>query len=364
MMRFQDISESYFKNLKPLQEMAKEILNNSTLSVKPNKVVTINSPFSDDFIDEIYKNFGKEYGNLAVYVNDNIPINLLNMWNTKKGLYSHSARKNYSNMDEIRIFLWPILGSLYDDDVEMRTIHPNEIKSNNSIQTTLVHELRHVMQRQTYPDYYHKWAEKQTHSDTEYNYSRDPIEIDAAFIHHLHDETNTSNIHEFVKSVMERFLKYKRLSKKQLEHYKRQAAKYYYTNISKPLNPMTTPKQRLQMKKLKEVEMAKNKILSVNTNPLSDLRNIGHSSENRFFWPTERFDVLLRKFLNGEKFSELNEKYMVVYLSFINKLEKIPYQVIFNLRDIKINDVIEWASTYDFQGFDREFIISSLKELT
>jgi ribosomal protein S18 acetylase RimI-like enzyme len=130
-----------------------------------------------------------------------------------------------------------------------------EMSNGNTFRGILLHELRHVFQSIDYPDYMYS---DNRHALTlqQDGYSIDPIELDAAWFHHLQDyniEEYVDTPHGYVRDVMQSFSGYKKLSKKQFEHYKRKTAVYYVAKMKgESVDHLTlTPKERLAVKKQK-----------------------------------------------------------------------------------------------------------------
>lgn len=93
-----------------------------------------------------------------------------------------------------------------------------------SFKAVVVHELRHVFQSVLYANYYFS-----VRDDT---YTDDPVEVDAAFMHHLVDypPSEYSNVSAYVDAVMKSFAEYKKIKPdhKRYMHYYRKAASYYF----------------------------------------------------------------------------------------------------------------------------------------
>lgn len=130
-----------------------------------NNRIMIKPYFGEKLKDEIADKYGIVYYELMSYIARYVPIYFIEEDSTYLGSYQHSARKNNTSMDAIILNLPKIL----PDYTNFSRTSINDPK----VKQTLVHELRHVMQRQTFQDYYH--------SDTLQNipYKKSPIEIDA-----------------------------------------------------------------------------------------------------------------------------------------------------------------------------------------
>ena len=100
-----------------------------------------------------------------------------------------------------------------------------------TLKSTLVHELRHHFQRYSYSKYYGK-------NIGTGDYHKNPIEIDAAWFHHLEefDATEYSSAKSFANALMKSFTEYKRMDPtgKWAQHYYRKTIKYWLARMGKP----------------------------------------------------------------------------------------------------------------------------------
>lgn len=87
----------------------------------------------------------------------------------------------------------------------------------------LLHELRHLFQSFLYQNYFYADREGE-------NYRVAPVEIDAAWTHHLEEYPTADypSVSAFVDAVMASFATYKWLTPDQLRHYRRKTARYYF----------------------------------------------------------------------------------------------------------------------------------------
>lgn len=117
------------------------------------------------------------------------------------------------------------LGSEGKPAADPKTLTRMDNGSIRSVKSTLVHELRHFFQRELFPKYY----EKRPDAD----YATDPIEIDAAWFHHLEDfdPTAYTTAAEYAAAVIRAFADYKSLTSYYRRHYFRKAAKYWFERM-------------------------------------------------------------------------------------------------------------------------------------
>lgn len=347
------VVESNYKILTPLTAMAKEILSQVDKGLKPDEELVLKPKFSDNVRSEIDE-YGPIFEILCDYIERNIPIVFSNKDSgSLKGAYSHAANVKSSKMDDVFIYVGTILG-------EIKPYAVNDVKS-KKIETVLVHELRHVMQRRQFGDFYHKQVDKM--AANQYNYHSDPIEIDAAFLHHLHDEEAT-DIQSFVKGVMDRFTKYKKLTPKQVEHYRRKAATYFYTSISPKDKPQTTAKDRLASQKTERLENAMQQLRDMDVEKLGDLRNVGSNDSGRFKINPFQFRQVLLSAVRNEIENKLNVALGIGFLGFMKQMNpEIDTDTLLNNMNISLDELIQIAENSEFQGFDKELFINSMKSL-
>jgi hypothetical protein len=347
------VIESNYKILTPLTMMAKDILGNVQYRIDANEVTRMKIDISDSVREQL-KEYGDIFDMLCDYLHQYVPLIFANRASaTLKGAYSHSVSQEASQLDDIVLYLPAILKT------EPRSLSTSEVKS-KPVETTLVHELRHVMQRRQFGSFYHKMVGKQQTDD--YNYHTDPIEIDAAFLHHLHDEEAT-NVKDFVDGVMSRFSNYKKLTPRQYEHYKKKAAAYFYAKQS-PDTKSSTPKDRLAAKKKARLDNAIQTLLDTDIEPLGDLRNVGSSNSGRFQINPNQFRSVLLGAIRNEVSNKLNVALGIGFLGFMKKINpSIPVQPLINNMNVSLDELIDLLKDTDLQGFDKKLFINAIKSL-
>jgi len=347
------VIESNYKILTPLTMMAKDILGNVQYRIDADEVVRMKIRISDSVREQL-KEYGDIFDMLCEYLEQYVPLIFANRASgSLKGAYSHSASQEASNLDDIVLYLPAILKT------EPRSLPTTEVKS-KSVETTLVHELRHVMQRRQFGSFYHKMVG--TQQTDAYNYHTDPIEIDAAFLHHLHDEEAT-NVKDFVDGVMSRFSNYKKLTPRQYEHYKKKAASYFYAKQS-PDQKGSTPKERLAAKKKARFDNAIKALNDTDVETLGDLRNVGSNSSGRFQINPNQFKSVLLGAIRNEVTNKLNVALGIGFLGFMKKINpSIPVQPLLNNMNVSLDELIDLLKDTDLQGFDKKLFINSIKSL-
>jgi len=150
----------------------------------------------------------------------------------------------------------------------------------------LLHELRHVFQSFSYEPYYYGRGNRE-----DLLYKKSPVEIDAAWSHHLQDfdVTQYPDANSYTDAVMASFASYKSLTPPQYDHYRRKTLRYYVEmigRVGRQPDPLAQPAgQRLVANRT-----ATRQWLSAAINQLGgdiDLRNLpGYNPQaTRFFFP-------------------------------------------------------------------------------
>ena len=343
------VSESNYNNLKPLTMMAQSILKNVSYSVEKGNTSKVVPSFSDDFRKSLSE-YGDVYDSLCSYIEQYVPIYLANGSDGSfKGAYSHSATQENPYMDNIIIYVPTIL--------EPKDVYSSRDLQNIKIENTLVHELRHVMQRKQFGKFYHSVADRGD------NYRTDPIEVDAAFLHHLHDETAT-DLRGFVYGVMNRFSKYKDLTPKQYEHYKRKAAAYYYAQVSPNSSGKSTPQERLDKQRKEKWDAVISQVTNADIEPLHDLRKVGSKNSGKFLINANAFRSVLLSLMNGKEVTGLNLGLAVAFLGLMKKVNPdLPAIQIAKKLNLNLDQIAEDLQNADLGGFDNKLFVNAVKSL-
>lgn len=144
---------------------------------------------------------------------------------------------------EFRFYISVFLG-------EHRAVRSAELlayRGTSSLKTfraLLLHELRHMFQAYSYPTYFY--------SKREVPYRKAPVEIDAAWQHHLQDfdVEDYATAADYTRAVMQDFAAYKTLTPEQIVHYRRKTAAYWDQTRNAGRDPLTDSIQdRLQIRR-------------------------------------------------------------------------------------------------------------------
>lgn len=146
----------------------------------------------------------------------------------------------------------------------------------------VLHELRHLFQSFLYRNYYYGRGDDE-------NYSTAPVEIDAAWKHHLQDfaAEDYPTADAYAKAVMDSFTRYKALSPKVTEHYRRKTIAYWmqHRGLGDDDPLAHGAKERLQAIRAKTKSMILDALSRIKGD--LDLRQLdGYNPEaTRFFFP-------------------------------------------------------------------------------
>lgn len=343
------VSESNYDNLKPLTLMAQSILKNVSYSLEKGNTNKVVPSFNDDLL-KVLRKYGDVYDSLCSYIEQYVPIYLANgATGNFKGAYTHSPTQENPYIDDITIYVPTI--------IEPKDVYTSSDLRNPKIENTLVHELRHVMQRRQFGKYYHAVADRGD------NYRTDPIEIDAAFLHHLHDETAT-DLRGFVYGVMDRFSKYKDLTAKQYEHYKRKAAAYYYANVSPESSGKSTPQERLDKQRKEKWDAMISQVTNADIEPLHDLRNVGSKKSGKFLINGNAFRSVVLSLMNGKEVTGVNLGLAVAFLGLMKKINPdLPARQIAGKLNLNLDQIADDLQNADLGGFDNKLFVNAVKSL-
>jgi hypothetical protein len=351
------VTESMYKIVEPLTVIANEIVKQiPSNDIDINEEIILHVTFSETIRDKVAE-YGSIFYSLCEYIEKYIPIYLVNQRRGGTlGSYQHFAANN-PGMDNIFLYIPTILSG-------PRVYSQSELQS-IEIENVLVHEIRHVMQRQQFSKFYHKMAKQQsTKYQPGYSYQTDPIEIDAAFIQQLHRE-NSDNITDFVNGVMKRFSEYKKLTHKQITHYRKKAATYYHATIQQDIPQALSPKMRLAQARQAKLDSAINQIITTDISALNDLRNVNSKQTGTTFLinPNQYRSVLLGAIKN-EIESKLNIALGISFLGFMKKINpEIDAKTVLNNMNTKLTELLSVIKDADLKGMDKKLFIDSIKSL-
>jgi hypothetical protein len=352
------VTESMYKIVEPLTVIANEIVKQiPSNDIGINEEIILHVTFSETIRDKVAE-YGSIFYSLCEYIEKYIPIYLVNQRRGGTlGAYQHSAANNNPGMDNIFLYIPTILSG-------PRVYSQSELQS-IEIENILVHEIRHVMQRQQFSKFYHKMAKQQsTKYQSGYSYQTDPIEIDAAFIQQLHRE-NSDNITDFVNGVMKRFSEYKKLTPKQFAHYRKKAATYYHATIQQADRLAVSPKMRIAQARKAKLDSAINQIITTDISTLNDLRNVNSKQTGTTFLinPNQYRSVLLGAIRN-EIESKLNIALGISFLGFMKKINpEIDVKTLLRNMNIKLSELLSVIEDADLKGMDKKLFIDSIKSL-
>lgn len=223
-----------------------------------------------------------------------------------------------------------------------------------TFKSVVLHELRHLFQQVEYPNY--------SNSERNISYTKDPIEVDAAWHHHLQDRPpyNYSNAQSYVKDVMAGFTKYKDLSDKQIRHYAAKTAAYWHDYSTVPSLPRgATPLERFKEKQEKVAKLISSSLQSKNRP--DDLREYipNYNPDSRsFFVPDKWYEVMASLIM--ARVAIIKENAVIAYLviGLTVPKDEIPSakKYLSSVSKIDINDAMAGCDKLSEKGFDGEAI--------
>jgi hypothetical protein len=153
-------------------------------------------------------------------------------------------------------------------------------KGNKAIKTfrgIILHEIRHMFQSVMYKNYFYGGRDD--------DYKKSPIEIDAAWVHHLEDYNidDFTTAESYANVVMSSFAGYKNLTPKEQEHFRRKTIRYYQDHTTGNKSAAgSNAKERLLLARSAAIKLAVNALAKVRND--YDLRNVpGYNKESKFF---------------------------------------------------------------------------------
>ncbi|ASV44123.1 hypothetical protein PBI_SCTP2_108 [Salicola phage SCTP-2] len=263
----------------------------------------------------------------------------------------------------INVFIPVLLGEAENISKDRLISFYNQNRSIKTFRSVLIHEMRHAIQNDEYKDYFNQSADENP-------YENDPVEIDAAWMHHLNDfdVNNYDNAQNYVNAVMKSFSNYKYLSKKQKEHYRRKTVRYYYEHREDNKEHVDIETRKMN-KIYSYIENDKNEILKGFDALSKDLREYGHPESQRFLLPKDNFRKLLFRVLNNPESVKDNSNLYIIfsilpliyqhYKFNIVNLEKY-FKALF---EIDSNKALKLIQTKGVGPLDEEFFIDKIKEI-
>lgn len=283
--------------------------------------------------------------------------------------FHFNNEERYINSREIGWFLTSpglrtivILISAFTRDSETRSMHDllkmrhPDRTAIKTLRAILVHELRHLAQNVVYPAYYFSRKKK--------GYAVDPIEIDAAWYHHLQDfDVNDYNdVKVYINAVMKSFSAYKKLNNAEKQHYLRKTASYFYQmKRGGGEDPLLKPDRFVTKLNKRRTEMKDALVDIVNRLRRNDydLRNLpGYDpSSERLFFPVDR--VAPKVIYNIRNARKSNDLASIVFLTVALAMNdsdnaKQIANYLKSILGITVADAVDKAQTTFKGGFDAD----------
>lgn len=342
--------------------------------------------FTKDEWEEISDTYGDYGTTLARFISENIPVYLANGYSSgnysTSGAYVHRTG-NIPSGGYIVIYLPSTTN--WEPSVPFS---PTNISQNTPVVGVLMHEIRHVMQRNQFNRFFNKrtatMSKASASGDGVSVYRKDPLEIDAALVHIIHNNEGLIDVdpQEFVDSVMKDFEEYKDLTSKQVEHYRRKVATYASDRLgkSKSSPKIKAPERLAQLRKARD-ERRIDKFIDTVKNSMRDLTSLSNigmdgSKHNTTYNSSAFGQVLISLARNNQTMKPEFVAQNLFALSVINTWAKFndvnfdPTVITDLLADANVSldagtqqtiDIIKEKSFFD--PYDRALIIRWVKRL-
>ena len=229
-----------------------------------------------------------------------------------------------------------------------------------TFKSVILHELRHLFQYVEYPKY--------ATSERNISYSKDPIEVDAAWHHHLQDYPpySYSNAQSYVKDVMASFTDYKELTDKQIRHYTAKTAAYWndYRTIP-PLLKGATPLERFKEKQENVAKLISSSLQSKNR-PTDLLHIPNYDQDSRSFFVPERwYNGVSAMIIKRMQISKENAAIAYLLIGMTVPKDEIPVvkKYLSSVSKIELNDALAGCDSLSENGFDGEAIRSFMQAI-
>jgi ribosomal protein S18 acetylase RimI-like enzyme len=368
-MRLSDLFESTTGNMEILKDISKLLIDKM-----PQKI----------FHDEIKRIWGDDLNlkPLREKYQEKKQIAFLNKIEKTRFVFSNHKRDistilGWYNVSQNELFICISAFMRSNETVELKDIlaKENYLSPLKTFRGILLHELRHLFQAVDYSDYFHSSADRAKMGASSGDYTSNPIELDAAWFHHLQDYDVEEYKHapnSYVKDVMKSFSGYKKLNKKQLDHYRKKTGAYYVAVMKgESVDHLNLPPQERLKVKRKKVEQNILDILNrFEWDQDLNLREeiAGYDMEaGSFLLPMRRL-ASVRQVAGAEKVSLSHKVFLFILLAIgfsestdnaasINNLMKMVHK--FTYQDA-INNLDEVLKSY---SFDNESLKKLIREV-
>jgi hypothetical protein len=203
-----------------------------------------------------------------------------------------------------------------------------------SLRAIILHELRHVFQSFEYEKYYYNLGSK-----NDVPYKRNPVEIDAAWNHHLqdYDVSQYPNANAYADAVMGSFASYKSLSPEWQNHYRRKTIRYWMEATRQPnTDALSQPApQRLVQNRERTKQWLLPTIGKIAGHDY-DLRTLpGYDQQSRMFFLSNRVIQATSGMIANDKVVQPTAApILFLVLSLVTPPDKVP-EVVKHLRGVQ-----------------------------
>lgn len=214
-----NVTEATITNMELLYKLS-DIIMSKLVDLKLNQQQIIKGYTLTDDLQPLYRTY-KNTKYKGAIVKAAATDYIFTFGKLKKNSYGY-----YSLEDaEIKIHLYNVLKAETNFVDMIKVVTKKQLMNSKLLRSTLIHELRHLLQHSEYPEYM-----KKDLGDDNFVYAKSKVEIDAAFSHILNevDINRWDTPGKYATAVMVTLVGYKRLTPKERSHYYKKAINYYY----------------------------------------------------------------------------------------------------------------------------------------
>lgn len=355
-MKIHELIESTIGNMQVLNDCVDLVISRIPYKIKENEQVDIQFNIDHGDVRKLSDRYNKyPYWEAAIKKFSSMRIILTN---DERFIRNSTIGSFSAETGQIVLYISALMRSSKEvtrDELLSKRVDNYPIKTFRAI---LLHEIRHLFQYSSYPKFYNR----PEMVDYAKNYQSEPIEIDAAWYHHLtdFDVSDYTNPESYVNDVMKSFSDYKKLSPRWQSHYRRKTAIYFYNQKNKKNDKFssTTARERLvgNREKIKDFIVSS---IRVPTSTDYNLRNLPGYDQNagKFFLPSSIIENIRYAILKNKDIKKSTASIFYLVVAIYNP--SIPHEVkkyLNNVCHISLADALSTVDSYFPNNFDRETI--------
>jgi hypothetical protein len=354
-MKINELIESTVGNMQVLNDCVDLVISRIPQKIKEND--QINIQFNIDHGD--VRKFCAKYSNYPYWRSIEKFSSMRIILTNDENFIRNSTIGSFSaEANQIVIYISALMRSSNDVTREELLSKRADYYPIKTFRAILLHEIRHLFQSSSYPKFYNL----SEMADYVKNYQSEPIEIDAAWYHHLtdFDISNYTNAESYVNDVMKSFSDYKKLSPAWQNHYRRKTAIYFYNMKNKKNDELssTTAKERLLINREKIKNSIVNSIHIPNSNDYN-LRNLPDYDQTagKFFLPSKIIENIRYAILKNKDIKKSTASIFYLVVAIYNPTVPTAFKkYLDNVCHISLEDALSTVDTYFPNNFDRETI--------